>query len=280
MIARTTFLLVLAGLTGLAGLAPEARAAGPGAAAVAQAKEEFHKAEVFFRAKDYAKAVEHYRKAYALAKRPKLLYNIGVALRLKGDKQEALEALQAYIAAEPTSKYVAEAQSEIAGLLQEIGAEGPRRPSTSPTEPEPEPPAAPTESATAPPPAPPPATDAHEPTTAPSAPVRDAPRGDGSGVRTAGWVTAGVGVALIATGAVFGLKAKSAKDDLASASTWDPGLYESGTAANRNMFIFLGVGAAAVATGAVLVFVVGRPTHEQTVTLAPAPGGLLVQGRF
>ena len=265
-------------------VATSARAAGPTAAAVAQAKEEFRKAETFFHAHDYRHAIDHYRKAYALSKLPKLLYNIGVALRLNGDKQEALEALQGYIAAEPTSRYVAEAQAEIAGLLKEIAAEGPKRTATTERPPEPEP------RVDQPPPTPesgtgaaPPAPVVAEPHVAPPAtsePARDAPHDDNSGVRIAGWVTAGAGVALLATGVVFGLKAKSAHDELASAGTWDPGLYDSGRAANRNMFIFLGAGAVAVATGAVLTFVVGSPADERAVTVAPAAGGLIVQGRF
>src|SRR5262249_34499633 len=162
---------------------------------------------------DYARAVDHYRKAYALSKLPKLLYNIGVALRLKGDKQEALESLQAYIAAEPTSKYVAEAQAEIAGLLKEIAAEGPkaRVPVVRPPEPEPEthvePPPPPTVTV-----APPVAPIAPPPAPVVVAPVRDDDRG---GIRVAGLVTGGVGVALLATGVVFGLKAKSARNELA-----------------------------------------------------------------
>ncbi len=265
----------------LLALVGSARAAGPSAAGLAQAKEEFRKAEADFHARSYASAIDHYRKAYELSKLPKLLYNIGIALRLNGDRQQALEALQAYIAAEPTSKYVAEAQAEIAGLLKEIAAERAQRGSTiepAPVPvPQPEPPVEPPAPEAAPvaPPKPPPVAEGPLPRAAESA-----PRDDKSGVRIAGWVTAGAGVALLATGVVFGLKAKAARDDLAAAGTWDPGLYDSGRAANRNMFIFLGAGAAAVATGAVLTFVVGRPADERAVTVAPAPGGLLVQGRF
>jgi tetratricopeptide (TPR) repeat protein len=277
---RARVLILLLGVIGAA------QAAGPTAAGVARAKEEFRKAETYFRARDYTQAIDHYRKAYELSKLPKLLYNIGIALHLKGDKQAALEALQAYIAAEPTSKYVAEAQSEIAGLLQEIAAEGPRPRTTTERVPDPEPdttvepvqPKTP-EPRTATTPTPP-APDVHVQPAVVSDPGRDSPGDDKSGVRLAGWVTAGVGVALLATGVVFGLKAKSAHDDLAAAGTWDPGLYDSGRAANRNMFIFLGAGAAAVATGAVLTFVIGRPADDRTVTVIPAPGGLLLQGRF
>jgi hypothetical protein len=257
---RSFFLLVALAVS----LGRPALAAGDD---VAQAKEEFRKAEAYFGSKDYGRAVDHYRRAYELSKRPKLLFNIGLASRLKGDRQASLEAFQAYLAAEPRSRYAAEAQNEIAALQKDIAAEKARR--------EP-PPAAP------PPEAPPPASiETPAPAPAPMARVdttTDRPSDPGQTVRIAGLITAGAGVALIGTGVVFGLKARSAANELDGATTWKQDVFDSGQSANRNMSICLAVGAAAVATGAVLYFIVGRSVETPLVGLGPS--SIQVAGRF
>jgi serine/threonine protein kinase len=107
---------------------------------------------------------------------------------------------------------------------------------------------------------------------------------DGRMWRIAGIASAGAGVVLLAGGVYFGLRAKSKSDqvdELQRGDMWDQDLYDSGKAAERNMFIFLGVGVAAVATGAVLYFVVGKPSPVETAVV-PAPGGagLVVSGEF
>jgi len=58
-------------------------------------------------------------------------------------------------------------------------------------------------------------------------------------------------------------------------------VYDSGTAAERNMARCLGAGAAAIATGAVLYFVVGKPPPVDAA-IVPAGGGAAVVlfGRF
>ena len=97
-------------------------------------------------------------------------------------------------------------------------------------------------------------------------------------------MTAGAGVVLLAGGVYFGLRAKSKSDqvdELRRGDMWDQDLYESGKAAERNMFIFLGAGVAAVATGAVLYFVVGKPSPvEAAVVPTPGGAGLVVSGKF
>jgi hypothetical protein len=90
-----------------------------------------------------------------------------------------------------------------------------------------------------------------------------------------------VGVGLVGVGVFFGLKAKSAKDDLAaleSGGKWDQGAHDDGKAADRNTIIFVSVGAAAIAAGTVFYFVLGR--DREAVAVVPGPGSVAVVGRF
>jgi len=59
-----------------------------------------------------------------------------------------------------------------------------------------------------------------------------------------------------------------------------PDLYDSGRSANRNMYICLAAGTAALATGAVLYFVVGHSDESPGIAVAPTTSGVTVSGRF
>jgi tetratricopeptide (TPR) repeat protein len=218
-----------------------------------KARAHFRAGQAHFQAGRFDDAIAEYQAAYALANKPELLFNIGSAYRRKAevthdpaDKRAAIDFYKKYLDADPAAKAANDASTYIASLSREVEEyEATHAPPPAPPPPAPAPVVAP-----APPPAAPP-----EPDTAPSEPGRV--------YRIAGIVTAGVGVALVATGVVFALKAKSASDDLAGlqpGQTWDQGLYDSGQAAQRNAYICIGTGAAAIAGGAVLYFVLGRPS--------------------
>jgi hypothetical protein len=119
------------------------------------------------------------------------------------------------------------------------------------------------------------------PAETPPAPAKS----DGSGIRIAGVATAGVGVALVATGVYFGLKAKSIADEVDGLHDhWDQGLYDSGQSAQRNMYICVGAGAAAIAGGAVMYFILGHKEDGPAISIrpsvSPAAGVLVLSGHF
>ena len=251
---------------------------------LAEARAHFRTGEELFRAGAYERAVKEYLAAYELAPRPGLLFNLGSAYRKKAeatssveDKKTALDYYRKYLDAEPRGKVIEDAMAFVASLRREIDEEAAVAP-----RPPPEPAPGPAPAPVALPPEPAPVSVAPIPVVPPAeASVRDG----GGRFRIAGMVTAGVGVALVATGVYFGLKARSAASDIdALKDGWDQGLYDSGQSAQRNMYICAGAGAAAIAGGAILYFVLGKPDEPPAVTLSPSlspeSGGLVVSGRF
>jgi hypothetical protein len=85
---------------------------------------------------------------------------------------------------------------------------------------------------------------------------------------------AGAGVALLVGGAAFGLRARSASNELAGlgdGATWNQALYDSGKAAQRDMYILVAAGGAAVIGGG-LAYVAGRrAAAPERAALAPTP---------
>jgi len=215
-----------------------------------KARAHFRAAQAHFQAGRYDPAIAEYQAAYALVPKPELLFNIGSAYRKKAevthdaaDKHAAIDYYKKYLDSDPSAKAATDATTYIASLSRELEEAEAAKPPPAPVVPPPEPPPP----VTTPPPQP-----------APDTSVSDG----GRGYRIAGLVSAGVGVALVATGVIFALKAKSASDDLANLQPdqmWDQSLYDSGQSAQRNSYICLGVGAAAIGGGAVLYFVFGRP---------------------
>jgi hypothetical protein len=113
--------------------------------------------------------------------------------------------------------------------------------------------------------------------------ARDVDRGGGK--RVAGIVTGAAGVALVSGGVFFGLRAKSAADDISDLSrmggTWSPRheqIEQDGRRDSKLSTICLVAGGAAVATGVVL-YVLGandRGPAEAPLAVAPVAGGAAV----
>lgn len=110
-------------------------------------------------------------------------------------------------------------------------------------------------------------------------------RKPGAGLRTAGLVTFGLGVAALATGVVLNVKANALADELARSDT----SYSREKASTRAGYatwswVGYGVGAAGVAGGAVLFLVGlrhGRQSHAAFVPVAgPGQAGVALQGAF
>jgi tetratricopeptide (TPR) repeat protein len=108
--------LVLLLLTGVAHAAPSPQA-------LKQAKSHYAIGKTFQDKGDWDLAIGEYEAAYKLAPLPKLLFNIGQCQRLKGDKQKALDAYQAFVAAAPDDDRADEARDQIVALKLRIEVE-------------------------------------------------------------------------------------------------------------------------------------------------------------
>jgi tetratricopeptide (TPR) repeat protein len=237
-----------------------------------KARAHYQAGEAAFQAGDYDRAIMEFSAAYELSPRPVLLFNLGAAYRRRAESQhyladlrQALEDYQRYLEAEPNGKGADDARAYVAILQKEIEA----RSAPPPVEPSPQLPV----------PAPPPAL-APPPSAVATPPARDEPIVEDAhrSFRIAGLASAGVGVALVGAGVFFALQARSLDADLgALAGRWDQDLYDRAHAAQRNAVIGLAGGGVAIAGGAVLYFVLGRPAP---VAVQPTGSGLAVSGRF
>jgi hypothetical protein len=130
-----------------------------------------------------------------------------------------------------------------------------------------------------------------KPVTPPSliepAPDRPPPPEGKPALRAVGIGLGAAGVAAVATGALFGLHVRSINDDLHSGRIKDLTAYQrridDGARAETLQWVFLGIGAATLAGGAVCMLLT-LPRHGDAAALAPLvlPGGagLAVAGRY
>jgi tetratricopeptide (TPR) repeat protein len=273
---RPRVLLVIAMAIAIPIILAPVVAAGATPNADKRARAHYQAAQSFFTAGDFEHAIVEFKAAYELAPRPLLLYNLGSAYRRLGeetgaieDKRLALDSYRRYLAAEPKGKAAGDARAYATELEAQIAALEAARP---PLPVAPEPPPAPVAA-----PEPP-------PTRVPAPTPADAPteKKSGASFRIAGIATASVGVALVGAGVYFALKARSAQDDLTAlqaGGAWSQSKYDDGTSANRNMYICLGVGGAAIAAGTIFYFVLGRD-EPRSIAVVPGVGSLAVSGRF
>lgn len=122
----------------------------------------------------------------------------------------------------------------------------------------------------------------------------DRPAGSsGSGLRTAGWVTAGVGAAGLALGAVFGLVAKSKNDEALSndgcsgsvctgpnAKAGASASSDANSAATVSTVAFIAGGVVAATGLALVIFAPSAPGVHVTPAVGSGYGGLTATGRF
>jgi tetratricopeptide (TPR) repeat protein len=114
----------------LAIAAAPALARKPAAKDLAAAKAHFKQGKAYHEAGAYLEAVKEYEKAYALAALPDLLFNIGQAYRMQGDKPKAIAAYERFLAAVTEGDLADEARAQLAALklkLQVEAAEAAKR---------------------------------------------------------------------------------------------------------------------------------------------------------
>jgi hypothetical protein len=114
----------------------------------------------------------------------------------------------------------------------------------------------------------------------PAAPVTQS----GQGLRVAGIITAATGLAAVAAGIICGAETKAYSDSVQSGTRYDPNIGETGRLFETLQWVSYGVGAALVATGAVLYGFGAASASGPSVALAPlvvpAGAGFSAQGSF
>jgi tetratricopeptide (TPR) repeat protein len=271
--------IIAAATAALCGFAPWAEAQPapakkqPTQQQLAKARAHFEAAEAAKSRHDYQTAALEYLAAYELFQDPEFFYNVAEVYRLAGDEDNALAYYDKYLQLDPSGRGAPAARSHADKLRRSIAArrdalaraaedqearreEDRRRIAAATLPPEP---AAPTEQ-------------------------------PGRQLRIAGIATGAGGVVSLAVGVVFGFKMKSIEDEIANDPVYTPSRYDDGRAAERNMYLFTGVGVAGIVTGGVLYYLGRRAaqTAERgtgpAVTLGPVVGpsqiAVTAAGRF
>jgi tetratricopeptide (TPR) repeat protein len=242
--------LAAAVLCVVAAAAP-ARAQGDDFAA-AEARRHFARGSAYFKLGDFDQALAEFRAAYSLNQAPGLWFNMAQAARSARRYQLATFYFRTYLRAVPDAPERAYVEERLRDMALLTAAEPP---------------------AAAPDPAAP----------APAPPARG--EDGGRTLRYAGIGALGVGVALAATAIVFAKKSSDAGEEITRAfaehGTFDArlaALYADGRRDQR-IAIGTGIGAAALAIGGTILYVVGSRAADR-VAVVPARGGVGVAWSF
>jgi hypothetical protein len=228
---------------------------------------------------DYAKGVALLIELFVSTNDPTYIYNQGRCYEQNQRYEDAIARFQEYLrAGKRLSKdEKADAQKHIADCKELLATQPSLPPPPPPTPmPAPQPTAVPGPVTPLPPAAP--------QVVGQSGAL--SPTDSGSGLRTAGVVTAAVGGAALIAGVVLNLKVNGMADDMQKTDA-----YSDGKESDRKVYEALGwasygVGAACVATGAVLYVLGlrrgshGSPSVALVPTFAPGRAGAVLQGAF
>ena len=210
-----------------------------------------------YKARDFRSANDKFQQAYAIDPDPNLLYNIAKCFEALGDKKTALEKYELFINSPGADSGGRVRAQEAVRLLK--GEPSPRT----------------------------------EPARASTPPPRD----DRSSLRTAAWVTLGVGAATATVGTVFFVLGTSDHNKITGAANYDKAgqvvaltesrandLRDSGTTKKTVGGVLWGMGGAALVTSAVLFIMQRGGSAEGNVAFGatPLPGGAAgsIVGRF
>lgn len=252
--AAAALRIALSLAAGLAALAPPSPwiAAALAQPAPQRARELFKQSEESYRAGRFQEAIDRLREAYALDRKPVLLYNMARAYEGLGDTRAAVDAYKRYLEAEPATPDRGALEQRIATLeRQQAEREALERKRDAA-------PAAPAKPA--------------EPL-APARPASPVP-----------WIVAGVGALGVGAGVVLGVMARGrhedAVDEQRALEAIDLQDQADTLALAANVAWIAG---AVVATGAVvwgIVDVAGSGPASPRATVGVGPGVVVVRGRF
>lgn len=238
----------------------------------AVARRHFLRGKELHAAGNYREAATAYLEAYERFPAPAFLYNVAQVYRLAGDREAALVHYRRYLELEPEGEGSADAREFIATLEAAIGSEAGRGASDGAAQPE-----EPADTRRA---------DPIDPIERSHSPVdRRLGGSPGRGKKIAGASIGAVGAVGLGVAVAFGLKARSAADELdAYEGPWgetQDQTYQDGETAERTMLLSAAVGGAALATGAIL-YVLGsresrradraRRDRDAGIARGPEPG--------
>ncbi len=219
--------------------------------------------ELYMRAA-YDEALENFKRSYKFSGKPELFYNMGRCEEALGLLEAAIGHYEAYLKTGPPQADLLKAR--LANLRKRLI---PKKPAPAA---KPKPRDQPTPELASP----------------PAKATSPEPEKRGLGVKgLAGWISVGVGVALIGTGAALGALASSKSDEVETA--WADGKEwadisdnaDSGQNMETGAIVSLAMGGAVLATGAVLLvlhYTGGQKESPTTAWIAPTvtPGGAAV----
>ena len=194
---------------------------------------------------EYSQAIEAWKQAYLISKKPLLLFNIGQAYRLSDDCQQAMTFYENYQDAEPKPKNQDELDQAIAAC---------KNAKPKPSEPVPAPVPAPVV------------------TPAPPAP---APVASSGGHRELGLIVGIGGVVLEGGALAFALAGRSDAKQAEQVTVWDAHANDLQSAGVRDNKLAWGLGiagGAAIITGAVL-YLTGGASAEHGIAFVPSRDG-------
>jgi tetratricopeptide (TPR) repeat protein len=250
----------------------------------ASAKPFYDRGIVEYNLGHFAEAIVQFEKAYEHDRAPILLFNIAQAHRQSGNPERALFFYRRYLENEPNAANRSDVEKRMAELdeMAKRQAEVKSRPPTSVAGPAPTTPPPPP--ATAPASAPAPtetgtvttvgATPAASTTATASPPESGGGANPGGTMKIAGIATASAGAASVLVGVFFSSRVSSASNDVTSGAVFDPDAESSAKSAATMQWVFYGVGAAAIATGAALYYLGHQKSRsgESRVALLPVIG--------
>jgi len=231
---------------------------------------------------DYVKGATILSQLFVETKISTHIYNQARCYQQNSKFQEALSHFQEYlrVSKKLTDEEKAETQKHISDCQAQLAAQS-GQPATA---------AAPAVQAT-PPVAPPVAAQSPAPSVAPipvigehSMPSNSSPTVvPGSGLRTAGIVTAAIGGAALVTGLILNLKANSMASDFQNLNGYTDSKESDRKTYETLGWVSYGVGAACIATGSVL-YILGLQGRQGSTSIAfvPGPGGAaaILKGSF
>jgi hypothetical protein len=223
---------------------------------------------------DPGKGVQLLSELFVSTKDPTFIFNQGRCFEQNRRYEDAIARFQEYLRAakKPSKSDKAEAEKHIADCEQLWAKQRSM------------------EAAAAPAPQPAPMPVAHE-LVAPTAPpvvqqTSAQPVSEGSGLRTAGIVTASVGVAAVVAGILFNVKANGLVSDMRKVDGYTSGKESDHSTYQTLTWVGYGAGAACIAGGAIL-YVLGLRSAapaSTSVALVPAIGpgqaGMTLEGAF